>query len=424
MTDTIYALSSGQVPAGVAVIRLSGPGAFPALSTITNRQELPPPRTAMLRSIYKNAAQQVIDRALIIIFPGPRSFTGEDVVEIHCHGSPAVVIAVQQLLGSLDGLRPAEPGEFTRRAFETGRIDLTQAEALSDLLAAETEAQRDQAISNAGGRLREQADTWRERIIALMADVEADLDFSDEGDVETARDRPDLDDLVREIEQALASAPIGERIRSGLTIAIIGPPNSGKSSLVNILSRRDVAIVTPHAGTTRDIIEVRLDLGGIPATLLDTAGLRETSDPIEREGIARGRARAAEADLILDMGDTGGDLKIINKIDLSGERPGIRGDAAWISATTGAGLPELEQWLIDRAQQHIPEGEPPLVSHARQAHWLAETLKALREARLEEDIVLRAEALRKAGHALGRLTGRIDPESVLDMVFSRFCIGK
>lgn len=423
--DTIFALSSGAVPAGVAVFRISGPRADAALRAITAHQPLPPPRTAMLRSIYSHAAQQIIDSALIIRFPSPASFTGEDVVEIQSHGSPAVVAALHKELCSLPGLRPAEAGEFTRRAFESGRIDLTQAEALSDLIVAETEAQRDQALSNASGRLRALAEQWRSQILALMADVEADLDFSDEGDVNAVRNHPSLSVLVRDIEAALDTAALGERIRSGLTIAIIGPPNAGKSSLLNSLARREVAIVTPIAGTTRDIIEVHLDLDGVPATIFDTAGLHETSDPIEQEGITRARARAATADLVLNMGNPEmSGFRVVNKIDLDGQEPGIYDNVAYISATTGAGLPALEQWLREWARAQIPKGEPALVTQARQEHWLGQALAALQRAGAESDLVLHAENLRSAAHALGHLTGRIDPEAVLGEIFSRFCIGK
>lgn len=422
---TIFALSSGSVPAGVGIIRLSGPRATEALIALLREQPLPPARTAAVRRIHDVESGQLLDSALILRFTGPHSFTGEDVVEIHCHGSPAVVAGIQQTLCRLPGLRLAEAGEFTRRAFQSGRIDLTQAEALSDLIVAETAAQRDQALNNAGGRLRDLAGNWRDRIIDLMADAEADLDFSDEGDVAFTRDRPNLNALLAEIQSALASAAIGERVRTGLTIAIVGPPNAGKSSLINALSRRDVAIVTPIAGTTRDIIEVHLDLGGIPATLLDTAGLRETDDPVEKEGVARARARAATADLVLNLGsDDVGGMHIVNKIDLAGEQPGVRDKIAYISATTGAGLGALEEWLCDWARNLIPQGEPAVVSHARQAYWLGETVAALAEAGEQPDPVLHAESLRQAANALGRLTGHIDPEAVLGAIFSRFCIGK
>lgn len=423
MQNTIFALSSGPPPSGVAVIRISGAESFGIVRRLTDKMELPPARQAMLRSIFRPEGGQLLDKALVIIFPGPRSFTGEDSAEIHCHGSPSVVAAVQQALASV-GARPAEPGEFTRRAFETGRLDLTQAEALSDLIAAETESQREQALSGAGGRLRDLANGWRGELLNLMAFIEAHLDFADEGDVAddgSIPARSGIRTLADEIEAALATAPIAERVRHGLTIAIVGPPNAGKSSLLNALARRDVAIVTPHAGTTRDILEVHLDLAGRPAVLLDTAGLRETADPIEAEGIARARARAKAADLILDLGENG---NILNKIDESGEAPGWHGGKLHISASTGAGLPELESWLANWAGEQIPKGEPPLVTTARQKSLLTETLARLQEAEAQTDPVLAAESLRSAAHALGRLTGQIDPEAVLGAIFSRFCIGK
>ena len=419
--DTIHALSSGAPPAGVAVIRISGPRALDIAGALIAPQKLPRPRTAMLRSIFAAKSRQLLDSALLITFPAPNSFTGEDSAELHLHGSPAIISAVQQSLAML-GSRPAEPGEFTRRAFENCRIDLTQAEALADLIAAETDAQRDQALGNAGGRLRDLAEQWRDRIVGLMADTEADLDFADEADVSVTAANAGALLLASEIQSALATATTGERIREGLTIAVIGPPNAGKSSLINALAKRDVAIVTPFAGTTRDIIEVHLNLGGIPAILLDTAGLRETDDPVEAEGIARARARAASADLILSLDPDNGN--IINKIDQMAVLPGVRNSVAHISAKTGAGIAEFEHWLANWARQQIPPGEPALVTQSRQAHWLAETRDCLIEAADQPDPVLRAESLRGAANALGRLTGRIDPDAVLGAIFSRFCIGK
>ncbi|WP_448578032.1 tRNA uridine-5-carboxymethylaminomethyl(34) synthesis GTPase MnmE [Thermaurantiacus sp.] len=422
----IFSLSSGPPPAGIAVIRLSGEGVFDCVRILTGTRRLPPPRTAMLRSIHRPGDHQLIDKALVLIFPGPHSFTGEDSAEIHCHGSPAVVAAVQQACLTL-GLRPAEPGEFTRRAFENGRIDLTQAEALADLIAAETESQRDQALANAGGRLRTLAEAWRTTLLNLRADVEADLDFADEPDVATPLATPAIRALAQEIATALASAPLAERVRNGLTIAVTGPPNAGKSSLVNALASREVAIVTPIAGTTRDIIEVHLDLGGVACTLLDTAGLRDSSDPVEQEGIRRAKARAAAADLVLSLGEGANEanrLRVVNKIDSTGDPPGVRNGTAFVSAATGAGLEELRAHLVHWAREQLPRGEPALVTSARQAHLLSETLAFLREAEAEHHPVLRAESLRLAADSLGRLTGAVDPEELLGAIFSRFCIGK
>lgn len=418
----IFALSSGPPPSAIAIIRLSGEGVFDVARRLTRRRALPPPRTAMLRSIRRVADGQLVDRALLLVFPGPASFTGEDMVEINSHGSPAVVAALQQELLAL-GLRPAEPGEFTRRAFMNGRIDLTQAEALADLIAAETEAQRDQALANAGGRLRQLAEGWREAILALRAETEADLDFADESDVSPAATTAPIRSLAAAIRAALASAPVGERVRSGLTIAVVGPPNAGKSSLVNALAAREVAIVTPIPGTTRDVLEVHLDLGGVPATLLDTAGLRDSADPVEQEGIRRARARAAAADLVLNLGEGEG-LRVVNKVDLTGERPGIRDGVAHVSARTGAGLEALRDHLVRWAREQVPRGEPALVTTARQAHLLAEAAARLEEAAGEADALLRAEGLRLAAASLGRLTGAIGAEEVLGAIFSRFCIGK
>jgi tRNA modification GTPase len=417
----IFALSSGLPPAGVAVIRLSGAGCLEAVARLVH--PLPPPRAAMLRSIRSVESRQHIDKALVLVFPGPDSFTGEDMAELHCHGSPAVVAAVQRELLAL-GLEPAEPGEFTRRAFGNGRIDLTQAEALADLIAAETEAQRDQALANAGGRLRRQAEIWREAILALRAETEADLDFADESDVAIASTTEPLRSLAAAIESGLASAALAERVRHGLTIAVVGPVNAGKSSLVNALAAREVAIVTAVPGTTRDVIEVQLDLGGVPATLLDTAGLRDSTDPVEQEGIRRARARAATADLVLDLGDSGAGLAVVNRIDETGDAPGIRGGKAYVSAVTGAGLEALRAHLVSWAATCVPRGEPALVTTARQAHLLAEARAFLREAESQPDSLLRAESLRLAARALGRLTGAVDPEDVLGAIFSRFCIGK
>jgi tRNA modification GTPase len=419
----IFALSSGLPPAGVAIIRLSGDGVFDVVRKLTGTRRLPLPRTAMLRRIHCPRTHKVLDSGLVLIFPGPASFTGEDMAELHLHGSPAVVQAVQAALAQL-GLRPAEPGEFTRRAFLNGRIDLTQAEALADLIAAETEAQRDQALANAGGRLRTLAEAWREALLALRAETEADLDFADEADVSVPNTTPAIQRLIAAIEAALASAPLAERIRQGLTIAVIGPVNTGKSSLVNALAARDVAIVSPHAGTTRDVIEVHLDLAGVPVTLLDTAGLRDSDDAIEQEGIRRATARAAAADLVLDFGTGERGWRIVSRIDETGAAPGFHNGAWHLSTTTGAGLDALVEALAAWARTRVPQGEPALVTTARQAAHLQQTLSFLVEAEQQPDSLLRAESLRQAAHALGRLTGMIDPESVLGAIFLRFCIGK
>lgn len=418
----IYALSSGSTPSGVAVIRLSGANSL-EIARLLCGGKLPKPREARVRTLKRPADGAPLDSALVIPFPGPASFTGEDSVEFHCHGSSAVVSAVLDALKIL-GARPAEAGEFTRRAFESGRLDLTQAEALSDLIVAETEAQRELALAGAGGRLREKADSWRDRLMMIMAEIEADLDFSDEGDVAAdlaLQVKANLSALIAEMEAALSGVGIAERIRHGLTIAVIGPPNAGKSSLVNALARRDVAIVTPHAGTTRDVLEVHLNLGGMAAVLLDTAGLRETHDPIEAEGIRRALERAGRADLVLDLGPDG---NLVNKIDETDAKPGWRESRLYLSAKSGAGLDLLEAWLIDWASQQAPSGEPPLITTARQQALLEDGVQALKEGEKQSDPVLLAESMRVAAHSLGRITGRIDAESILGTIFGRFCIGK
>jgi tRNA modification GTPase len=423
--DTIFALSSGRPPAGVAVVRLSGPQALAAGSALAGG--LPEARRAGLRTL-RDAAGAPIDRALVIAFPGPRSFTGEDVVELHVHGGPAVVAALLRALGERPGLRLAEPGEFSRRAFDNGRLDLSQAEGLADLVAAQTEAQRVQALAQAGGRLRERVEGWRAAIVRLMAEAEADLDFSDEGDVTASRDAVLLARLRDEIEVALAGAAVGERIRDGFTIAVVGEPNVGKSSLVNALARRDVAIVSEVPGTTRDLIEVALDLCGVPVTLIDTAGLRDSADPIEAEGIRRAQRRAAAADLVLHVVIEATEAPlgqvIVNKIDRTRAEPGWRDGRLHVSAETGAGLDALEGWLADWALRRVPIGEPPVVVRQRQRLALGRAQAALDEAAVEPDPVLYAEALRLAARALGEVTGRVGVEDILGDIFGRFCIGK
>src|SRR3954469_16058884 len=298
--DTIFALSSGRPPAAIAVVRISGPRSRNALEQLIGR--VPEPRKAALAHVRDPATGELIDQALALWFPGPHSETGEDTVELQLHGGRAVIAAVLAALGKLDGFRLAEPGEFTRRAFENGRLDLTQVEALADLVFAETQAQRRQAFQQLRGLLGNRAEAWRRQVIEAQALVEAGIDFSDEGDVPqglVARALDIVRPLAAEIAQAVAGAGRGERLREGLWVAIAGPPNVGKSTLLNRIAKREAAIVSPIAGTTRDVIEVHLDLDGYPVTLLDTAGIRDSVDPVEQEGVRRARARAAEADLVL-----------------------------------------------------------------------------------------------------------------------------
>ncbi len=432
---TIYALASGHGKAGVAVIRISGPAAGTALCRLAG--PLPAPRIASLRTLRDPQTHYVLDHSLTLWFPAPASFTGEDVAELHVHGGRAVIEAILRVLGSFEGLRLAEPGEFTRRAFDNGKLDLTEAEGLADLIDAETEAQRRQAIRQSGGALRALYDGWRERLIESLASIEAELDFSDEGDVPDAvaeRARSVVRGLRDEIAAHLADKRGGEILRDGLRVVIAGPPNAGKSSLMNALARRDVAIVSAEAGTTRDVIEVRLDLGGFPVILMDTAGIREAAGEVEREGVRRTLERAKHADLVIWLADatvpdaTHGELGprtilTVNKIDLA---PSAAGDALALSVKTGAGLDRLIAVLAEHVRQAADIGESPAITRARHRRELERCAAAL-ERFLAGDFTqleLRAEDLRDAATALGRLTGRVDAEDILDKIFADFCIGK
>ena len=436
--DTVFALSSGPPPAGVAVVRLSGPAVRFGLETLID--SIPEPRRAMLRSI-KGRDGSIIDRGLVLFFPGPASFTGEDAAELHLHGGRAVVAAVLAALGVLPGFRPAEPGEFTRRAFVNERLDLTQVEGLADLVFAETEAQRRQALRQADGGLGRLYDGWREGLIRARALIEAELDFPDEDDVPGSVSVHVWDDVAA-LEKVMVnhlSDRRGERLRDGAEIVVLGPPNAGKSSLVNAIARRDVAIVTPEPGTTRDLIEVRLDLGGYPVTLVDTAGLREAEGVVEREGIRRAEARAAGADLVLWLVDATrpaaptplpGGVTVATKIDLVDsdvERSRLAGRFDHlVSSTTGAGIDVLLDDLTGRIAADLAPAESPLVTRQRHRTALASCLEAIRAALSDDSrpLELRAEDLRRAGDALGRITGRIDVEDLLDVIFRDFCIGK
>ncbi|RKS85568.1 tRNA uridine-5-carboxymethylaminomethyl(34) synthesis GTPase MnmE [Sphingosinicella microcystinivorans] len=426
---TIFSLSSGRPPAGVAVVRVSGPAAGAALLALGGR--VPPPRRATL--VRLRDAGTAIDDALVLWFPAPGSFTGEDVAELHVTGGPAVVAALLRALGTVEGLRPAEPGEFTRRAFDNGKLDLTEAEGLADLIDAETEAQRCQALRQASGGLRTRAESWHARLLSVLAETEAALDFSDdEEDVSTRLvegEGPEIMALVREMEDHLGNYHFAERLRRGLTIVLLGAPNAGKSSLINALAKRDVAIVSPEAGTTRDLIEVHLDLGGVAATLVDTAGLRDAAGAVEAEGVRRARQRADESDLVVfllgpddrEAHIPAGAIVVESKADI---RHGHADTRLRVSAVTGEGLAALEALLVERADALVGAGQDALVTHARQRDALAECRDALATAFEEHDAVLRAESLRLAMRALGRLTGRVGVEDILDIVFGRFCIGK
>ncbi len=542
LPDTIFALSSGRGPAAIAVVRISGPRAGEALKALIGK--VPAPRAAALARVRDPACGEAIDQALALWFPAPNSETGEDTAELQLHGGRAVVAATLRALARLPGLRPAEAGEFTRRAFENGKLDLTAVEGLADLVAAETEGQRRQALRQLQGALGNRAETWRQRLIKALALVEARIDFSDEADVPEDLLGPALAiarELAGEIAAALADGGRGERLREGLTVAIAGPPNAGKSTLLNRLARREAAIVSPYAGTTRDVIEVHLDLGGWPVTLLDTAGIRESEDSVEMEGVRRARERARAADLVLWVVDAadedaknaaarGAAISAGRASDTSpvipgreqGERtrnpgahavaPGFRARPFWpsridgelagvpgndeierlpappawlirnkidqiraqqrnesriqgyqrdetrsisnkllrnmvnnplnyksesisdisesefnISALTGEGFDALLAQLTRQAEAFLAGTEAALVTRERHRRALEEAVAALQRAQspevaAKEDLL--AEELRLAARALGRLTGRVDVEDILDVIFRDFCIGK
>jgi len=438
--QTIFALSSGRPPSAIAIVRVSGPEAGSALTALGGK--IPPARAAT-RVLLRDAGGQPLDDSVVLWFPGPASATGEDIAEFHVHGGRAVLASIFAALAAQENLRAAEPGEFTRRAFENGKLDLTEAEGLDDLIHADTDRQRRQALRQLKGLLGDRARDWRARIIEASALIEAGIDFSDEGDVPTELIAPALakiKTLLSEIQEVLAAQGQSERLRDGLVVAIAGPPNVGKSTLMNQLARREVAIVSPHAGTTRDVIEVQLDLDGYPATVIDTAGIRETDDPVEQEGVRRARARAAEADLVLWLAD-GADAKIDhdgtapvwrvrNKIDLDAagrsmvEAAGGAGFA--ISAKSGDGLPELIAALVGFAHDYFGASEGGLISRTRQRQLLQQTAASLHRSidMAGEGEELAAEELRIAAHSLGRLLGRVDVEDILDVIFREFCVGK
>src|SRR3984957_9306413 len=447
--QTIFALSSGRPPSAIAMVRVSGPQARAALMSLANK--LPAPRMAT-RVLLRDAKQRPIDDAVVLWFPGPASATGEDVAEFHVHGGRAVLGALFAALSAFEHVRAAEPGEFTRRAFENGKIDLTEAEALDDLIHADTDRQRRQAFRQLQGVLGDKARDWRARIIEAAALIEAGIDFSDEGDVPAELIAPALErvkSLLAEVEETLAGQGRSERLRDGLTVAIAGPPNVGKSTLINLLARREVAIVSPHAGTTRDVIEVQLDLDGYPVTLIDTAGIRDTEDPVEQEGVRRARMRAGDADLVLWVTDAEHEQSeeietpvaamwvVRNKIDLDsvGEpantrttiQPGQGAQATFrISAGRGDGISELVAALATFARDYFGTGEDGLIGRERQRRLLLDAGNGLHRclAIAGQGDELAAEELRTASQSLGRLLGRIDVEDVLDAIFREFCIGK
>ena len=442
MVPTIFAPATAPGRGGVAIVRISGPLAGTALTALTGRPP-PAPRTAAFVRLAVPETGEFPDQGLVLWFPAPHSFTGEDVAEFHVHGGRAVIAGVIGALAGLPGLRIAEPGEFSRRGFENGKFDLTAAEAIADLVDADTAAQRRQALRQMEGELGRLYDGWRHRLTRALAHLEADIDFPDEDLPEGVAGmvRPELEALAREIAAHLNDNRRGERLRDGIHIAILGAPNAGKSSLLNLLARREAAIVSERAGTTRDVVEVHLDLGGFPVVLADTAGLREAADEIESEGIRRALDRAANADLKLAVFDATSlpevdaqtlgvvddqTLVVLNKVDraarLVEEIGGSR--AMHVSARTGEGLPELLLTLTSAVQERFEAPSVPALTRARHREALEDCAASLQRAMVAVLPELTAEDVRLASRALGRITGRVDVEDLLDVIFRDFCIGK
>ncbi len=439
---TIFAPSTAAGRAGIAVVRVSGPRAGAALAALAGG--LPPARRASRRRLRDPATAAPLDDGLVLWFPAPASFTGEDVAEFHVHGGRAVIAALLEALTALPGLRPAEPGEFTRRAFHNGKLDLTAVEGLADLVAAETEAQRRQALRQLDGALGRLYDGWRDALVGALAHVEAAIDFPDDGlpDDIAARVNHNIKYICKEITQHLDDQRRGERLRDGVFVTIVGAPNVGKSSLLNRLAKRDAAIVSHIAGTTRDVIEVHMDIGGYPAILADTAGLREGADEIEGEGVRRALARAADADLkvaVFDAADwpemdegtraviDDDTLVVVNKIDLR-PLPGAAtrcGRRVWpVSCLGGDGFEDFLAGLEAEIAGRLQPGGGPALTRARHRAALGECAAALERFLAAGAPELAAEDLRLAARALGRITGRVDVEDVLDVIFAEFCIGK
>lgn len=436
-SDTIFALASGALPAGVAVLRISGPAAFTMVRSLAG--DLPAPRVAALRTI-RTPDGMFLDRGLVLVFHGPNSFTGEDCAELHLHGGRAVVTAVLTSLAGFNGARLAEAGEFSRRAFENGKMDLVEVEGLADLLAADTEMQRRLAAEQASGQLSSVYEGWREKLVFARSMLEAELDFSDEGDIPgSVSDRiwGEVARLKGEVDDALSNLRAGEILRDGFRVALAGKPNAGKSSLMNALAQRDIAIVTPIAGTTRDVVRCELDIEGYKFELFDTAGLRDTDDLIEREGIRRAVKTISDADLVLnvidlsELGDIGpseyAGLRVGSKLDLveCDVDPSLRFDVL-VSSSTGAGLNELRAFLLQAVRSSTNVGSLAIPSRMRHAERLRSASQHLQSALngVSYPLELRAEDLRLASVELARVTGRIDTETLLGKIFSEFCVGK
>ena len=422
--DTIFALSSGRPPAAISVVRISGPEAHKAGEKIAG--PLPGARTAAVRQLRHPGTSELLDEALVLRFDSPASSTGEDVVEFQCHGGRAVIDAVLGALARLDGLRLAEPGEFTRRAFENGRIDLTEAEGLADLIEAETESQRKAAMALAEGGLRTQIDRWQEQLLGLSAQAERVIDY-DEDDTLDPGLAGACASVAAELREWLAR-PRVERLKDGIRVVVAGPPNAGKSSLLNALAGAERAIVTEIPGTTRDHIEVPLALGGVPILLTDTAGLRQTFDRVEAIGVERSAALVEAADVLVWLGEPDDApshprrIQVHAKADLP-DRAAVPKESVAVSSRTGQGLGGLLERISLEARSLLP-AEDAIALNRRQARHIEEAVDALSAAAVGQDLILAAEDLRAARTAFDRLTGRAGVEDVLDALFSRFCLGK
>ena len=424
MSDTIFALSSGRPPAAVSIIRVSGPRAHAAGQLLAGT--LPDARTAAVRSLHHPVSGDLLDQALLLRFDAPASSTGEDVVEFQCHGGRAIIDALLGALAEVGGLRSAAPGEFTRRAFENGRIDLTEAEGLADLIEAETESQRKAALALAEGGLKKQIAAWQDRLLSLSANVELMIDYDDDDSAVDPAVSSGIAALADDL-QGWLDQPRAERLKDGVLVVVAGPPNAGKSSLINAIVGEDRTIVTPVPGTTRDYIEVPIALGGVPMRLTDTAGIRVTDDEVEAIGVGRARQLVEAADVLVWLGGDGPPphsrvVAVRSKADLPSAQQ-ANGEALPVSSLTGEGLPRLIERLLEGVRALLPS-EGAVALNRRQADHLAEATAALRRAAHESDPVLIAEELRHARTAFDRLTGRAGVEDVLDSLFGRFCLGK
>lgn len=430
--NTIYALSSGALPSGVAIIRVSGPLVKRVMSVVLHRELTP--REAVLCKFVSPESDVKLDEGVAVYFAKPHSFTGEDVLELQCHGGVATVASILAALGSIAGLRAAERGEFSRRAFENGRLDLTELEGLSDLIAAQTESQRKLALSQSGGVLRALYDGWRVKLIKARALIEAELDFSDEDDVPDSVSEQvwaTTRELHRDINSHLTDGHKGELVRRGFRIALLGPTNAGKSSLLNALAKRDVAIVTPQAGTTRDTIEISLDIAGHLVVVVDTAGFRHVNDLVEIEGMRRSKEAAKHADLTFWLqpfdseelpNPSLGAVVVRTKSDLV--QGHVKTDELYINTVEKSGIEPLLSWLEHKLSALINIGDEPVLTRQRHRDALTSASKNLETALNPRELEIRSEFLRLAAEDLGRITGRIDVEDLLDVIFSEFCVGK